>query len=202
MSIRQRIPFHFSENPEDDHVLDEQEQEELIESLKSQSFAAASQYMLLGQVVLALSALLHIIYVLKWDKLSPLYAILLARWHPAPSALIPFPDLFATLNIFLHANLSLLLLPPYGSIRRSLSSLPPPLEAYSLPLPVLHPLIAGLSVLTPALALLRQCSWPDVAWWCTPPAMSWFVYSLRSWTDQNVEEIRELERLRYDARGA
>ncbi|TFY54146.1 hypothetical protein EVJ58_g9031 [Rhodofomes roseus] len=176
------------------------EQEELIESLKSQSDAAASQYMLLGQVVLALSALLHFIYILKWDKLSPLYAILPS--HPAPSTIIPFPDFFATLNIILHANLSLLLLPHYSPIRRSLSSLPPPMEDYSLPLPIFHPVTAALTVLTPTLALIRQCSWPDVAWWCATLAMSWFVYSLRRWTDQSVEEIRELERLRYDARGA
>ncbi|KZT73715.1 hypothetical protein DAEQUDRAFT_807930 [Daedalea quercina L-15889] len=201
MSVRQRIPFRFSENePEDDHVLDEQEQEELIESLRSQSDTATMQYMLLGQVVLALSALLHLIYILKGDKISPLYAILPS--HPPPFAIIPFANFFAMLNIALHANLSLLLLPFYNPIRQSLSSLPPPLEACSLPLPILHPLIAGLTVLTPTLALLRQCSWPDVAWWCATLAMSWFVYSLRSWTDQSAEEIRELERLRYDARGA
>lgn len=76
MSLRQRVPFKFSDDgTEDDHILDEQgmqcvpislgeitnlsiEQEELIEKLRQQSDAATRQYTALVQIVIALSCLL------------------------------------------------------------------------------------------------------------------------------------------------
>ncbi|KAH9936380.1 uncharacterized protein B0H18DRAFT_1113779 [Fomitopsis serialis] len=199
MSIRQRIPFRFSENPEDDHVLDEQgasclarhehnvvepasaEQEELIESLKNQSYAAASQYMLLGQVVITLSTLLHVIYVLRWDKISPLYAVLPSRWHPAPSPPPPTAP---------RHHPTIALLPPTapGSV------LPPPAGP-----PPSHSELNRADTGAGAAAAVQLARRGLVV--C--PAGDVLVrLLLRSWTDQNVEEIRELERLRYDARGA
>lgn len=81
MTLRQRIPFKFQNESEDEdeHVLDEQgtymmppncstyrfnssqffaEQEELIEDLRKQGDLASRQYLILLQVMLALSCLL------------------------------------------------------------------------------------------------------------------------------------------------
>ncbi|PSR70473.1 hypothetical protein PHLCEN_2v13624 [Hermanssonia centrifuga] len=60
MTLRQRIPFKFpAEGEEDDgHIMDEQEQEEVIHQLKIQSDSQNAQYNFLLQIVIALSLVL------------------------------------------------------------------------------------------------------------------------------------------------
>ncbi|CCM03493.1 uncharacterized protein FIBRA_05627 [Fibroporia radiculosa] len=197
MSLRQRIPFRFSENDQsDDHILDEQEQEELIESLRRQSRTVASQYVIYAEVILGLSCLLHVIFLFKQDKESPLYALLPTI---VPTAPLPLAALFAVLHIALHLNLGLLLLPYESSIIRWLASLPPPLSA--LPIVLSHPICLVAPALAPALSLLLLRGWPETVWWSVAGAMTWFVYTIRQWPEQSEDDIRQLENMRYDARG-
>ncbi|EED82316.1 predicted protein [Postia placenta Mad-698-R] len=192
MSLRQRVPFKFSDDgTEDDHILDEQEQEELIEKLRQQSDAATRQYTALVQIVIALSCLLHIIYLIKRDKESPLYALLS---YDSPSEAIPLSTLFATMHILLHLNLGLLLLPSAHSAIRFLSSLPPSLGRFTpLPVPVPHAITLITPALAPVLALLLMREWPEIVWWSITGGLTWFVYNVRRWVIENEEEIRELE---------
>ncbi|KAH9947590.1 hypothetical protein B0H21DRAFT_821752 [Amylocystis lapponica] len=200
MSLRQRIPFRFSDaGDEDDHVLDEQEQEELVRHLRDQEDTINSQYLLSLLLVIGLSCLLHVIFILKQSKQSPISALLPNR---TPSPPIPLPTFFALLHILLQLHLCLHLLPPAHPILRALSSLRPPLGPLVLPLPLLHPATLAASAVAPALALLLRHGWPDVAWWAVTGLMTLLVYYVKKWIRQSDESIRELDGMRYDARGA
>lgn len=138
----------------------------------------------------------QVVYVIKLDKTPPVYAILPSSTAVSSTA-VPLPNLFALLNIILHNNLA---------IQDHLPSWIPnsylPLVKRCFPIPLLHPLTIGLTLLAPVLALLRGGSWPDVAWWCITPVMSWIVWYTQRWHAQVNEELAALERLRYDAKGA
>ncbi|KAI0917268.1 hypothetical protein AcW2_007447 [Taiwanofungus camphoratus] len=222
MSLRQRIPFKLSENNEDtsnDRILDEQgmhvagqclphlgdtvtnnkEQEEVIERLQTQSNTANNQYMLLCQVVIGLSCLLHFIFLLRGSKESPLF-VLLPSGVPSPS--IPAAPLFAVLHIILHLNLSLHLLPAHSEVFHSVFPSSYSFHSPSLPLLFSHPVTLTAPAVAPTLSLLLHRGWPDVAWWSIAGGMTLFVYSVQKWIRQSEEGIRELEGMRYNAKGA
>ncbi|PCH40055.1 hypothetical protein WOLCODRAFT_162055, partial [Wolfiporia cocos MD-104 SS10] len=115
MSLRQRIPFRFSgddntDDADDTRILDEQEQEEVIAHLRAQSHASAQRDARLVQAVLALSCLLHIMFLLDQTHTSPLYVLLTAHTPPATS--IPLAAPLTLLHVLLHVLLFLRLLPP------------------------------------------------------------------------------------------
>ncbi|OCH91221.1 hypothetical protein OBBRIDRAFT_729148 [Obba rivulosa] len=198
MSLRQRIPFRFAENEEaeDDRVLDEQEQEELIDRLRSQDATANQLYLQLLRVPLALSCALHIIFLFKDPKESPLYALFPAQ-TPIPS--IPRSPLFALLNVLLQLNLVLHTFPPQHPLFLYISRLEPP---FSLPLPFSHPVALVTPAVAPTLSLLLRRSWLDFAWWCMALVMTMLVYTVQVWIRSSDEQIRELEGMRYRAPGA
>ena len=147
-----------------------------------------------------LSLLTHtdrqVVYVVKLDKTPPVYAILPSATLVSSTA-VPLPNLFALLNIVLHNNLAFQDHLPSWIPHSCLS-----LAKRCFPIPLLHPLTIGLTLLAPILALLRGGSWPDVVWWCITPGMSWIVWYIHRWYVQMNEELLALERLRYDAKGA
>ncbi|KAL6304333.1 hypothetical protein BKA93DRAFT_825791 [Sparassis latifolia] len=200
MSVRRRVPFVSSDTAEeDDHVLDEQEQEELIETLRKQSDASNVHYLILLQITLAFSCMLHLIFVFHEPKLSPLYAFFPPPPDTSPHT-IAFPVLFGAVHILLHLNLSLTLLPPTHRLRRMLLSLPPPLRA--VPIPLTHPAVLCAAALAPAFSLVLRCGWADVVWWALAGGMTALVWAVQAWISQSERGIRELEGLRYNARGA
>ncbi|KZT09118.1 uncharacterized protein LAESUDRAFT_748343 [Laetiporus sulphureus 93-53] len=203
MSLRQRVPFQSSAENEqqgEEHILDDQEQQELIEGLRRQSDAATSQYLFLVQAVIGLSLLLHIVFILSGD--NPFYA-LLPWFEPLPPA-IPLSPFFAFLHILLHLNLFLLLLPPAHPLILAIAGLPFPLSLITLPLAFTF--VGPFTLGAPALSLLFLAGWPEVFWWSVLAGLTWFVYSVKNWNEQSDVEIRELEGLSetwksYDIRG-
>jgi len=201
MSLRQRIPFRFDDGEEDDHVLDEQEQEELVREFRANAAAATGLCLLGLQVVIGLSCALHFIFILKQPKESPFYALLPDR---TPSPTIPLPTLFALLQILLQLHLSLHVLPPAHPLLRALSSTstshaPGLLQ---LPLSLTHPAPVAATAVAPTLALLLRHGWPDVAWWAVAGGVTLLVFYVKRWIGQNEESIKELDGMRYEARGA
>ena len=138
----------------------------------------------------------QIVYVFKRDKTPLLYAILPGSIVPSPTKVYN-PNLFALLNLCLHNNLIFQKELPPGIPDSYI-----PLYKRYLPLPILHPVSVILTLLAPTLVLLRGGSWPDFAWWCITPAMSWLIWSIQRWDAQASEELANLERLRYNAKGA
>ncbi|OBZ71542.1 hypothetical protein A0H81_08427 [Grifola frondosa] len=196
MSLRQRIPFrYFDAEEETERVLDEQEQEELIQDLRRQSDSSNNLYVTLLHVLLALSGIVHLIYLYSPTKESP-FSALLGSHSPAPP--IPLASAFDVLHMLLHLHLHLHLLHPEHPIRRMLSSAP----NIPFPLPLTHPLILTAPALAPVLSLLLRRDWRDALWWSVASGMTWLVYSTLKWIQKNEEDIHELEKMQYDARGA
>ncbi|KAI0087852.1 hypothetical protein BDY19DRAFT_994740 [Irpex rosettiformis] len=195
MSIRQRTTFRFSEDGDDSGpVLDEQEQEELINDLRQHSEVRNAQYVLLLQVLIAVSVILQLMYLFSGTRESPFVAILLPE--ATPSKPIPASTLFIAISLFLHANLSLSFLSQTHMIRRSVSS------TFGGHVPLRYVFLFVASAIAPLLSSVLWQSWADLLWWSTTPCLVYFMYSAQCWFDEEAEAIRGLEKMRYDAKGA
>ncbi|GJE98414.1 hypothetical protein PsYK624_146440 [Phanerochaete sordida] len=204
MSIRQRVPFKFSDDgyaiDETGHILDEQgmavEQEEVIQKLRDTSEKRNAQYALLLQALVALSVLLHCIFIVSPSKHSPLMVLYPPSSTTPSSSVLPLASLFALLHIFVHLNLSVQLLPPGQHIRQAFTS------NSSGILPLSYPVLFGLASIAPVVAVMLRHTWLDISWWAAALLMTWIVYSGQDWVRQENEALSELEKLRYTARGA
>jgi hypothetical protein len=65
-------------------------------------------------------------------------------------------------------------------------------------------LTTGAFALVPVLNLLTggKKAWQSVVWWSFTPAMGVLVLVVKRWIDQAKQDIRELEKLKYVAKGA
>ncbi|KAI0670767.1 hypothetical protein C8Q78DRAFT_1069514 [Trametes maxima] len=201
-AVRQRIPFRFTEDegPEG-HILDEQEQEEVIERLRKQSTGSNTVYLIGLQGVIGLSLLLHFLYISRSPKQSPLAALFPDT--PASSP-VPLATPLALLQVFIHFNLSLNVLgmfPLDHPLRQApRSGVFPPWTR--LPISVSHPVTLSIPAAAPIYALFLGQSWPDVLWWATSGIITAVVVVALKWMKDEEEEITTLEKLRYTARGA
>ncbi|RDX53279.1 hypothetical protein OH76DRAFT_1399166 [Lentinus brumalis] len=197
-TIRQRAPFQFSEDDDTDvHILDEEEQEEVIEDLRKKNDDSNAVYLMGLQAVLALSLLLQLVYLFKPNKISP-FAVLLPGSTSEP---LPLANGLTILQILIHINLSLNCLPPNHPYRKLVprSTLP---GSLSIPLPLLHPVALALPVIAPFLALALGRGLADLVWWAEPGILLAIVAVVKKWIADGEKDIMKLERLRYEARGA
>ncbi|KAG1833988.1 hypothetical protein DFJ58DRAFT_222035 [Suillus subalutaceus] len=189
-ALRRRNPFKYSSEPSeshDTHILDEQEQSELIDNIKSLNATSNSQNRIALQITLALSFLLHIIYIFS-DYNSPLIVVFPPASRPeSPLYLSPVLTLLA---IILHANAALLTYPRKLILaKRRITPLP-----YSVAF--------GLSAISPTTSVLSGKTWQTTAWWCTAAFLTWIVHASNKWIVQEQESISELERMKYISAGA
>ncbi|RPD62382.1 hypothetical protein L226DRAFT_611039 [Lentinus tigrinus ALCF2SS1-7] len=196
-AVRQRVPFRFSEGEEDLHILDEQEQEEVIEDFRKQNDDSNAVYFMGLQVVLVLSAILQLVYLFNSKKISPLAVL----FPDSTSEPLPLANGLAILQILIHINLSLNILPPNHSYRRLLPSTTFP-GALTVPLPLSHPVAIALPAIAPLLALALSRGRADVLWWAEAGVMTVVVALVKKWVADGEKDIMKLERLRYMARGA
>lgn len=115
---------------------------------------------------------------------------------------MPLASLFALLQVAIHCNLGLNVLPPTNRIRQVLhrtTSLPPSLR---LPIPLSHPPVFLAPVIAPVYALLLGQGRVDVLWWTATAILTQIVVLAMKWMREEEEEIAGLEDLRYTARGA
>ncbi|KAI8969621.1 hypothetical protein BD414DRAFT_428225 [Trametes punicea] len=198
-ALRRRIPFRVSEDePQDTHILDEQEQEGVIDLLREESASSNAFYLVSLQAVVVLSLLLHVLYVTRFPKPSPI-AILFQDTTVGPP--VPLATAMAWLQIAIHCNLGMNLLHTDHPLRSALQidALRPSLR---LPLPLSHPATVLSPVLAPTYALLLGQDWIDVLWWSTAGLLTLLITVILRWIKEEEEEITELEKLRYTARGA
>ncbi|KIK38994.1 hypothetical protein CY34DRAFT_808814 [Suillus luteus UH-Slu-Lm8-n1] len=190
-ALRRRNPFKYSSEPSeshsDTHILDEQEQSELIDNIKGMNAASNSQNRIALQITLALSFLLHVIYIFS-DYSSPLYSVFPPAGRPeSPLYLSPLLALFA---IILHANAALVTHPrDFVLAERRITPLP-------------SSVAFGLSAIAPTISVLSGKTWQTTAWWCTTAFLTWVVHASNKWIVQEQESISELERMKYISAGA
>ncbi len=134
------------------------------------------------------------VYLFSEARESPFIAVL--PYEATSSRPIPASSFFVALALFHHANLVLHLFSPTHEVRRSVSS------TFIGRLPLPYPLIFAASVIAPFLSLALWQSWADVLWWSTTAGLAYFIYSAQLWFDEEARAISELEKMRYDAKGA
>ncbi|KAJ7784522.1 hypothetical protein B0H16DRAFT_1492848 [Mycena metata] len=186
-SIRQRVGFQAADDDDRDGqrvVLDDVEQEEVIEDLRQRNTQTTARALVLLDAVLASSALLQVVYLLKDSKASPLLALFPAA---APEPNLPFPTAFALLALALHANLVLHLHPTL---------------LYRPPLPISYLLSYALAAIPPILNVFLGHSWQAIAWAAIPAAIIGLTHSVHSTLQEGDEALVELETLKYRAPGA
>lgn len=172
--------------------MDEQEQEELIETLRKENEVSTAQYQLLITVLLGLSLSAQLLYLVTPSKRTPIANI----FPIAPShddSPIPLSTLLTLISIFVHLSISL-----YCHYPRSLFNLilsPPP-----KPLP--YDQAFALSAVAPALALFLWKPWQTLAWWSLGPCMVYVTYTVVQAIELGGNGVAELEELRYVAPGA
>ncbi|KAG1746018.1 uncharacterized protein EDB91DRAFT_1049445 [Suillus paluster] len=189
-ALRRRNPFKYASEyseSDDTHIMDEQEQSEIIDDLRSQNATSISHNRTTLQITLALSLLLHIIYIFS-DYNSPLAVVFPPAGRPeSPLYLSPVLTLLA---IVLHANAALLTQPrDFLLAKRRITPLP-------------FNVAFGLSAISPITSVLSGKTWQTTAWWCTTALMTWIVHAANRWIVQEQESISELERMKYIAAGA
>ncbi|KAJ7672795.1 hypothetical protein B0H17DRAFT_1084002 [Mycena rosella] len=191
-SLRQRVPFQTAGDDEDDRgvVLDDVEQDELVSDLRERSVQTTARAILVLDAVLALSALLQIVYLLSPSKASPLLALVPASApaSAAPDADPPLPTAFALLALALHANLAL-------HLHRAHFSSSPALT------PLSYPLCYALAAVAPTLALFLARAWQATVWAAVPALVVGLVHSVHSTLQEGDEALAELESLKYRAPG-
>ncbi|KAG1751130.1 hypothetical protein EDB19DRAFT_1628555 [Suillus lakei] len=189
-ALRRRNPFKYSsESSEshDTHILDEQEQSELIDNIKSLNATSNNQNRIALQITLALSFLLHIIYIFS-NYNSPLVIVFPPASRPEPPLYLN--PVLTFLAMILHANAALLTHPRnFILAKRRITPLP-----YSVAF--------GLSAISPTISVLSGKTWQTTAWWCTAAFLIWIVHVSNKWIVQEQESVSELERMKYISAGA
>ncbi|KAJ3996912.1 hypothetical protein F5050DRAFT_1504323 [Lentinula boryana] len=199
MDLRRRITFKFSEETEESPVLlDDQEQEEVIETLRKENAKSNKQSISMMKIVLLLSTILHIIYFINPAD-DPLL-ILIPRANLDET--IPLPRPFTFISLVLHVNLILLL--DSTSVRNVLVQAGIGLDdSIQLGNYTLSPTLAyALSFVAPAVCLFLRRSWLTVAWWSITVSVTYAVQLVLEAAAQGDEHIRSLEAMKYAAPGA
>ncbi|KAF8577044.1 hypothetical protein K439DRAFT_587503 [Ramaria rubella] len=108
MSLRQRVPFRFSaDNEENDEVvLDEQEQEEIIETLRNENTSFNQHYYKFLQGCLSFTIIFNCWFLVSQRQITPIHIFFPNVKTPLPD-LIPFATLFTLLNIMVLLNVML-----------------------------------------------------------------------------------------------
>ncbi|PSR70472.1 hypothetical protein PHLCEN_2v13623 [Hermanssonia centrifuga] len=60
----------------------------------------------------------------------------------------------------------------------------------------------GACSIAPSISLMIGQTWADVIFWGLADALTWLIHSAQNWMKRDADNIRQLEAMRYDARGA
>ncbi|KAJ3510586.1 hypothetical protein NMY22_g15937 [Coprinellus aureogranulatus] len=197
--LRRRIPFRLQEGDESveaERVLDEQEQEEVIESLRTANEASTAQNYQLIQALLGLSLAAQLTYLFTPSKRT-----LLANVFPIPASAdstpIPLSTLLTLVYILLHVNLLVVCrLPLLANLPQQLS---PNLHAIT---PLSFGLTYAVSAVGPALALFLGKPWQTTAWWFLTTFIAYVAQTVVEAIEEGRNGVAEVEGMRYVAPGA
>ncbi|TFK52639.1 hypothetical protein OE88DRAFT_1658001 [Heliocybe sulcata] len=206
-SIRRRLPFAFADSQEDDgHVLDDQEQDELIKDLRLRNRQQMHDYTIGLRFLVGLSYLLHVISLFSAFP-TPLHALLTSsQTLPPPLPLFLF---FTLVSVLIHVTLFVHLTPSMNLISptRTLTFLPMPFSVF-IPQILFRPHKILAIVSSPAITLAGICKlagysdWTTVGWWCSPLVLVGVVKVVERWFGDAEMDVKRLERMKYNFRGA
>ncbi|RXW22502.1 hypothetical protein EST38_g3369 [Candolleomyces aberdarensis] len=190
-NLRRRVPFKQSEDELEDQerILDEQEQETVVEKLRTANAHANTQYQFMIQVLLGLSMVAQIFYLFTPSKRTPLENIFPVS-SPSDSPL-PLSTILTLIYIGVHVNLLLLCRSPLFN-----------LFFIELVKPLPFDLTYALSAVGPALSLFLQKPWQTTVWWCFNPLIVFITQTVVEAIEAGNNSVAELEGMRYTAPGA
>ncbi|KIO16835.1 hypothetical protein M407DRAFT_246907 [Tulasnella calospora MUT 4182] len=207
-TLRQRVPFRQAGdddiNPEDDeqHVMDEQEQQELIETLREAARTAdrihirSLRMVLIAAIMIQVNFLTMLLINRRRQALVPTPLGMILKFAPSP--LIPIPAFFTILAIGLHVLDSLSLT---KDPRVSLLDVDMPFNAPGV-LEGPFRKRAMLYLIAPFMSAVLRRSFSQTFWWLMPAIIIGLVALAQKWMRETDEGVERLEELRYDARGA
>ncbi|CUA68774.1 hypothetical protein RSOLAG22IIIB_03634 [Rhizoctonia solani] len=193
-TVRQRRAFGFSDDgegvAEENTVLDPQEQEEIIHNLREAARHSNENSARAISVILGVGVILQLFFLsmlAQGSQSTPLTPILDSALEAKP--LIPLASLLTILHIGIHILDIISLIPALSHLHKSV---PEGCSRYG-------PLTTCIA---PLLALFSGRDVAQLAWWCVPVELSALVWVSRGWMASAVEDVRGLEKLRYDVQGA
>ncbi|KAL1664238.1 hypothetical protein GGF50DRAFT_115283 [Schizophyllum commune] len=229
--LRRRLPLQFVQNlridpeEEDQRVLDEQEQEETINQIAAYNEPRLNRAILGAHILVTLSLLLHIYYLFRSSKESPL---LIVFPSDAPAPPLPFSTFLALFNVFSHI-LCLLRLRPRSFYKPPLrdwlvldkspnAPVPPATRAFIPgtypPVPFVWPRLStpttpssplrlpALTFYIAVVSLLLWRAWQTTLWWAIAPTVYFISSLVEEMVRRSDESIESLRLLRYRAPGA
>jgi len=185
--LKKRSPFTFTSDEDnsltDASILDDQQQEEVVQTLKKENDMSDRQIWLCLRIVMGCFAFLHILYLFR--RVNPLGPFL----STSPPPRIPLDVLFTLLHTVI--LLGLAALPQYDDNTPGIHTLVPK-----------YARIYAVAAIAPAYCSLTRQSVANIAWWgfaLVAAALHHFFHSL---IRHGKKDISQLEALKYDARGA
>ena len=183
-SLRRRIPFKQDDESHEDRVLDEQEQEAVVEALRSSNASSNAQYRVLLQILLATSALLQLVCLFSSSNASPLFSV----FPDASQDMTPIPlaTCATILSLIAHGRLFMFFQPSLVPANPSTAFI------------VLH----ICSAIAPTTALLLSKPWQTTGWWCTTSIIVLIIQVGLDAIESGERSLAELESMMYQAPGA
>ena len=190
-SLRRRVPFKASNDDDseenDSRILDEQEQETLIRTLRDSNNTSSRQHVLALRTILTLSLFLQLLSF----RDNPL-SVIVPPATPGPSSSIPLPGLFTILSLLVHINLAFLAFMDYIKPRFHTSHVHP----------ISYQLSYALSAVAPTLSLFLRRPWQSTIWWGLTTTVVFTAQSIMESINEGNKDISELESMKYVAFGA
>jgi len=180
-------------------IMDEQEQEEVVELLRSQNEISNLENTRILQALLSCSLLLQLMFLIghkngsSWTPISPILSSDARLRQP----LIPTSRLWTLLNITQHIH-DMMFSDPH------LQSLIPHTPLVNLR----EQRIWAITLLPLTLALILRTSGsqgPDttqIVWWGIAPAMAGITSLIRQWIREGRQDLQQLTKLKYKSKGA
>jgi len=173
---------------------------EVIETLREENAKANKQSIQLMQILVILSAILHLIYF--FNPVGDPLLVLFPQDSTNHVDTIPLPRPFTLLSFILHVNLLLLLDPT--SFRNILLRMGVELNGNTdFGLYTLSPtLVYSLALVAPAVCIFLRRSWSTICWWSITVVITYAVQMVLESMVRGHEHLSSLEAMRYSVPGA
>jgi len=198
-TLRHRVPFNVSSdedgmNPEDDerHVMDEQEQQDFIQSLRRAEQTADKAYVQALRIIIVFSVILQMVFLSTLIAHSGARTVatpLSTFFTTPPRPLIPLPVVLTIYAVVLQC-LEAFTLSPFTRLTEVLL-----VRGYRIPGIFLY-------LIAPAISISTGRDFPQTLWWAEPTILIGLVTLMQHWMRSTARGVEELEGLKYSAQGA
>lgn len=195
-TLKKRTPFSFASDEDnslaDATILDDQEQEEVIQSLKAENDISDRQIWSFMCIVMCCFAFLYALYLFR--RVNPLSPFVSTNAQPPR---IPLDIPFALLHSITLLGLAALCYragTPGKVLENNLLGVRNPAPNYAL--------VYAITAIAPTYCLLTGQILVNIAWWSFALVAVAFHHFFQSLILQGKKNISRLEGLKYNARGA